>query len=68
MIKTKEKFYVPIQDASGKAVSVKWTRNTEYSTPYYTASINGVPLNNGQAIKGENGMVNVIYDYVNSKR
>ena len=59
--------FVPIQDKNGKAVKVKWVRNTEYSTPFYTASINGIPLNNGQAIKGENGMVNVIYDYVNSK-
>ena len=59
--------FVPIQDKAGKAVKVKWVRNTEYSTPFYTASINGIPLNNGQAIKGENGMVNVIYDYVNSK-
>lgn len=59
--------FVPIKDKNGKAVKVKWVRNTEYSTPFYTASINGIPLNNGQAIKGEHGMVNVIYDYVNSK-
>lgn len=60
--------FVPIQDKAGNPARVKWVRNTEYGEPYYTASINGRPLNNGQAIMGEAGMVNVIYDFVQEEQ
>ena len=59
---------VPIQTKDGKRVNVKWKKNSEYGEPFFTASIDGIPLNGGQAIKSEAGMVNVIYDYVNTKR
>jgi hypothetical protein len=56
---------LPFTDKSGKELKIQWEKAEDGS--HFTASINGMPLKKGQAIYGEEDMVNVIYDYVNAK-
>lgn len=56
---------LPLSDESGKEMKVNWSKSEDGS--YFTASINGFPLKDGQAIYGEEDMLHVIAGYIEGK-
>jgi len=58
---------IPFRDSKGNALPVEWVKHQDATGTYYTASIGGVPINNGQSIKGEKEMALAIDAFVKSK-
>tara|TARA_R110000787_G_scaffold24030_2_gene68464 strand:+ start:1874 stop:4252 length:2379 start_codon:yes stop_codon:yes gene_type:complete len=52
--------------STGRALNVDWVKSSNGA--YYTASIDGTPLNKGQAIYGEEDMLEIVARYVSSER
>jgi len=58
---------IPFSDRDGNALPVKWEKHSDASGEFFTASIGGVPLNDGQSIQGEKEMAIAVDNFVQSK-